>query len=215
MRREIARELAIHLLYQLDLRGLALKDIKEFCEETYQRCISGDYSLITICRENDNSATDSCEAGLSSMNNQGVEDSSFDLGQDVNLEHKNKKILEIEADYFESAEGKLERKDFDYTDHLLKSTVDNLEMIDDLIAGGLKAWSMDRLARIEMAIMRIALCEFIILDIPTPVAINEALRLAEKLSDDSSKSYINAILGKVSRESGLANKGRLNSEEND
>ncbi len=215
MRREIARELAIHLLYQLDLRGVALKDIKEFCEETYQRCISGDYSLITISLKSDNSAADSCEAGLSSVNNQEIEDNSFDLEQDVNLEDKNKKVLEIASDYFESAEGKLERKDFDYTDHLLKSTVDNLEMIDDLIAGGLKAWSMDRLARIEMAIMRIALCEFIILDIPTPVAINEALRLAEKLSDDSSKSYINAILGKVSRESGLANKGRLNSEEND
>ncbi len=77
---------------------------------------------------------------------------------------------------------------------ILKEIVD----IDDKIAQNCEGWSLNRIGRAEITIMRIAVYEMIFEDeIPDKVAINEALELSKLYCDDGARSFINAVLGKV------------------
>ena len=60
---------------------------------------------------------------------------------------------------------------------------------------------MERLPRIDLAILRVALCEMLYIDaVPNGVAINEAVNLAKKYGEDKSYAFINSVLGKIDRE---------------
>lgn len=64
----------------------------------------------------------------------------------------------------------------------------------------LKDWSIDRLDKLGAVILKIALYEIKYTDTPPVVAINEAIELAKKYSDDNVKKMINAVLDKVVNE---------------
>lgn len=61
----------------------------------------------------------------------------------------------------------------------------------------IEGWTLDRLNLIDLEIMRIAIYEANQGDVPTKVAVNEALNLAKEFTDDSSAKFINGILSKV------------------
>lgn len=61
----------------------------------------------------------------------------------------------------------------------------------------IEGWTLDRLNLIDLEIMRIAIFEASQGDVPTKVAVNEALNLAKEFTDESSAKFINGILSKV------------------
>lgn len=82
--------------------------------------------------------------------------------------------------------------------------VENLEEIDLKISNNLRNWSLDRLAQVDLAILRVAVFEFLFKeDIPKPVSINEAIEMAKTYSSDDSSRFINGILGSIIREEDL------------
>ena len=71
----------------------------------------------------------------------------------------------------------------------------NQETIDEVIKSSLKSWSISRLARVDLSILRLAVVEIIYFeDIPEKVAINEAVELGKKYSSDKSPKFINGVL---------------------
>ena len=77
---------------------------------------------------------------------------------------------------------------------------DHHEEIDRLIEANLDRWSLDRIAKTDLAILRTAVAEMLYIDdIPTGVSINEAVNLARKYGDDRSYAFINSVLGKIAR----------------
>ncbi|NLK88697.1 MAG: transcription antitermination factor NusB [Clostridiaceae bacterium] len=63
----------------------------------------------------------------------------------------------------------------------------------------LKRWSKERLPKIDLIILRLAIFEMLYGDdVPASVAISEAVLLSKKFSSEESRSYINAILGRIS-----------------
>lgn len=89
----------------------------------------------------------------------------------------------------------------DYFRGCLIALFNNRETVDGLIDKYSTKWSIARIAKVDLAIMRLAICEMLyVQDVPAAVAINEAVELAKKYADDESPKYINAILGKVARE---------------
>ena len=77
---------------------------------------------------------------------------------------------------------------------------DNIEDIDRIISENTKGWSIERLAKVDMAILRIAIYEMKYDDdIPNQVAINEAVEMAKKYGEEKSSSFINGILGAINR----------------
>lgn len=89
----------------------------------------------------------------------------------------------------------------DYFRGCLIALFNNRERVDGLIDKYSTKWSIARIAKVDLAIMRLAICEMLyVQDVPAAVAINEAVELAKKYADDESPKYINAILGKVAKE---------------
>lgn len=72
------------------------------------------------------------------------------------------------------------------------------EEIDDVISRSLDKWTIDRIAKTDLAILRTAVAEMMYIDsIPVGVSINEAVDLAKKYGDDRSYAFINSVLSKV------------------
>lgn len=82
----------------------------------------------------------------------------------------------------------------------LAAVQDHHEDIDAKISENLDKWSIDRIAKTDLAILRTAVAEMLYVDsIPVSVSINEAVNLAKKYGDDRSYAFINSVLGKISR----------------
>lgn len=82
----------------------------------------------------------------------------------------------------------------------LESIRDHIADIDELIKANLDNWSLDRVARTDLAILRNAIAEMKYNDsIPNGVAINEAVNLAKKYGDDKSFAFVNSVLSKVEK----------------
>lgn len=69
--------------------------------------------------------------------------------------------------------------------------------LDKLIEPYLKNWTLQRLAKIDLLIMRLALFEMLGDEVPGVVAINESIQLAKKYTDDKSRKFINAVLANI------------------
>lgn len=80
---------------------------------------------------------------------------------------------------------------------IVYGVVDNCESIDGTINKYLEDWNLDRLGKIDKAILRIGTFEMLHYNTPNIVAINEAIELAKKYSDDKVVKLINATLDKI------------------
>ena len=82
----------------------------------------------------------------------------------------------------------------------LNNIVERIPEIDQKINEYSEGWKVDRLGKVELSIIRLAVYELLYDDdIPTGVAINEAIELAKTFGNDSAPAFINAVLGKISR----------------
>ncbi|KRN03854.1 transcription antitermination factor NusB [Holzapfeliella floricola] len=71
------------------------------------------------------------------------------------------------------------------------------QVIDDRLSD---KWQFNRIAKINIAILQLALYELQYTETPTAVAINEALNLADEFSDEKSKKFINGLLSNFSKQ---------------
>ncbi len=89
----------------------------------------------------------------------------------------------------------------EYFNTLVQGVTSNLAELDNCFIPFLKGWTKERLPRVDLTIIRLAAYEVLhIDDVPDSVAISEAVLLAKKFSSEESRSYINAVLGRLSRE---------------
>lgn len=83
-----------------------------------------------------------------------------------------------------------------YINEAISVIKDNLEVIDNHIKSNLEGWSIYRLAKVDLAVLRIAIYEMLYRDdIPLEVSINEAIETVKKYSTDESFKFINGVLG--------------------
>ena len=84
---------------------------------------------------------------------------------------------------------------------IVAGVVGELEDLDARIGAASQNWSVDRMARVDLAIMRMAVWEILHEDdVPGPVVINEAVELANRYSGEGSGRFVNGILGTILRE---------------
>lgn len=83
---------------------------------------------------------------------------------------------------------------------LAKTEQEKQSEIDAMIEQNAIGWRKDRLARVSLALLRLALCEMLYIeDVPVNVSINEAVELAKAYATPEDASFINGVLGTVSR----------------
>lgn len=89
-------------------------------------------------------------------------------------------------------------EDEDFIRGLIYGVLEKKQFIDNLIESNLRGWKIDRIAKVDLAILRISVYEIMAReDIPINVSINEAIELAKKYSNTDSAAFINGILGKI------------------
>lgn len=101
---------------------------------------------------------------------------------------------------------------------LVEQVYENRAEFDDFIKRRSENWMFDRIAIIDLIILRLAICEFLYAyEVPPKVTIDEALELAKKYSTEKSSSYINglldAILIELREQDRLAKSGRGRQED--
>ena len=92
-----------------------------------------------------------------------------------------------------------DEKDQAYIDMVVNGVHANAAQLDAEIASCLRGWTLARLSRVDLAILRLAVFEMKNTDLPAAVAINEAVELTRKYSQEESCSFINGVLGTISR----------------
>jgi len=88
-----------------------------------------------------------------------------------------------------------------YVKNMIEICFEHKAIIDENISKHLKNWTIDRLSKVDLSILRLAVSEILYVeDIPTSVSINEAVNLAKKFSDEEASSYINGVLGSIEKD---------------
>ncbi len=78
---------------------------------------------------------------------------------------------------------------------------DNIESIDDIISANLSGWTIGRISKVSLAVLRLAIYEIKYMDeIPVAVSIDEAVELCKKYSTADDASFVNGVLGTVAKE---------------
>lgn len=90
--------------------------------------------------------------------------------------------------------------DNDFVKDLVYGVVTHVNEIDEIANKYMEDWTIDRLDKTGASILRMGIFEIMYTDTPSVVAINEAIILAKKYSDDSVRKIINAVLDKINRE---------------
>jgi N utilization substance protein B len=85
-----------------------------------------------------------------------------------------------------------------YTLTVAQGVTEHKAHIDDLISSYLQGWTLDRIPAVDRAILRVAVWELLHADdVPEPVAVDQAVELAKKLSTDDSPGFVNGVLGQI------------------
>lgn len=121
-----------------------------------------------------------------------------------------KLVYEMEVQKDEEIEIFLENNEvtdekvIEYLKDIKDGITENTEQINSLITSNLKEnWSLNRISKINLSLIKLAIYEMIYKDLPYKVAINEVVELAKKYADDSAPVFINGILASIVKEKGL------------
>lgn len=87
------------------------------------------------------------------------------------------------------------------TADIVRKAEEHIDEIDGVIEKNLKGWSKQRISKVSLALLRMAVCEMKFFDkVPVGVSINEAVEICKVYGSDEDKSFINGILGSIARE---------------
>ncbi len=95
-----------------------------------------------------------------------------------------KEIREIEID--------------DYSKEVFLGVCEKCDELDEEISGHLKNWKIERISKVALAILRLAVYEIKFIEsVPESVSINEAVELSKKFSVAEDASFVNGVLGNI------------------
>ncbi|NLD82660.1 MAG: transcription antitermination factor NusB [Clostridiales bacterium] len=91
-----------------------------------------------------------------------------------------------------------EEDDRQYIDGILSGVEKNAQAIDALVEQSLKGWTLDRISRVDLAVLRVAIYEMCYArETPDAVVINEAVALAQRYDVPASAKFVNGVLSTV------------------
>ncbi|MBO5113221.1 MAG: transcription antitermination factor NusB [Lachnospiraceae bacterium] len=99
--------------------------------------------------------------------------------------------------FFEEEENQADVADTAYIIEKFQKVYDKLEEIDTALNEKVEGWNTGRMGKVDLTVLRLAVYEIMFdEEIPTGVAINEAVELAKKFGQDTSPSFVNGVLAK-------------------
>ncbi len=103
-------------------------------------------------------------------------------------------IITADVEEVETLQG----EEKDYFNKVTEGLKAKEKQIDEMILSKLKNWTIERIFKIDLAILRLAVYEIIYYeDMPPKVAVNEAVELAKKYGNDASSNFVNGVLREI------------------
>lgn len=100
--------------------------------------------------------------------------------------------------FLENSEIEMDEKDADFIENRVKLILEKVPEIDKLINDNTEGWTTDRMGKVELTVMRLAIYEMRFDEaIPNGVAIDEAVEITKKYGQQNSGGFVNAILAKI------------------
>jgi N utilization substance protein B len=110
--------------------------------------------------------------------------------------NKPEKLADGICTFFENQEEP--REYYAFAEELINGALEQIDVVDKEIIENASNWKFDRIAKVDLAILRLAIYELLFrTDIPPIVSINEAIDLSKIFSTPDSKRFINGILDKM------------------
>lgn len=111
------------------------------------------------------------------------------------IKDDNKSLVEFDENSFD-----ISSLDSNYLTNTVNDVINNLNEIDSKIRDNSKGWKINRIAKVDLAILRVAIAEILYNSlIPESVSINEAVEISKMYSIYESHKYINGVLGSIYR----------------
>ena len=134
------------------------------------------------------------------MNRSAMREQAFKLIYSLEIQKIETK-LEEQIDLFIESNNIVNKESKDYIKDAILGIEKNKEEIINNIEKNLKEdWKIERISKIDLAILKLAVYEIKYKNIPFKVVINEAVELAKKYGENSSKNFINGILASIVKE---------------
>jgi len=97
-------------------------------------------------------------------------------------------------------EEPFDKDDYAYANEIVEGILSCQEELDEKIAAHATGWALERIARVDLSILRVCVYELLYRpDIPRSASINEAVELAKTFGGEKSYSFVNGILGTIER----------------
>lgn len=133
------------------------------------------------------------------MNRSEIREQAFKLMYSLEIQ-KNENLEEQVKLYLESNEI-LDQNAIEYIKDAVFGIEENKEEIIKKIEKNLKEdWKIERISKIDLVILKLAIYEIKYKELPYKVVINEAVELAKKYGEDNSKNFVNGILASIVKE---------------
>lgn len=133
------------------------------------------------------------------MNRSAIRELTFKLIYSMEIQKEDNIDEQIEL-YIESNEIK-DKKAEEYIKDVIFGINSNIKEISNLIEKNLKSdWKIDRISKIDLSLLKLAIYEIKYKEIPYKVAINEVIELAKKYGEDNSKNFVNGVLASIVKE---------------
>ena len=133
------------------------------------------------------------------MNRSEIREQAFKLI--YSLEIQKKEPIEEQINLYIESNGIEDKKTIVYIEDAVKGIDKNKEEIVKKIEKNLKAdWKLERISKVDLAILKLAIYEIKYKEIPFKVVIDEAVELAKKYGEDNSKNFVNGILASIVKE---------------
>ena len=94
----------------------------------------------------------------------------------------------------------VEREVLALAEALVRGVAEHRRAIDDAIEGASSNWRLDRMAKVDRNVLRLAAYELLRTDVPVKVAINEAIELGKKYGSESTGAFVNGVLDRIASE---------------
>lgn len=114
------------------------------------------------------------------------------------IEFNSMEEMEAQTEFFfEAEENQADAADAAYISEKCARILDRLDQIDSALNRNVRGWDTRRMGKVDLTILRLGIYEILYdEEIPTGVAINEAVELAKKFGQDTSPAFVNGVLAK-------------------
>lgn len=138
------------------------------------------------------------------MSRRSARDTAFRLFYEYSITGAfNPATMDVMRDCFDKG---MNENAWSYVHHIIAAYEQHAPQIDEIIAQHSNKWSIAHMARVDLSILRLGVCELRFLDgeIPSSITINECVELAKRYATDKSSGFVNGVLAAVLAESEAA-----------